>query len=132
VRRAEPLRWKRIAQSYMRVVELLERFVQDPPARLAPAIDALRWQIADQGLRIFHQTRRMPDDAERAAVYEEMRVRGTDRLILRNARGFRQAQRALRRIAEMRLALATRQLLSFDAERLWPSFARGLRPPRAP
>src|SRR5258706_1033964 len=125
VRQAPPSRWKQIAQSYMSVVEVLERFHQEHAARLAPAMAELHWQLADQGLRIFHQTRHMaaPDQL---AMFEEMRRRGTDRLILANARAWRQVWRVAKRLAWMRLAL------SAEAWRRAAFFAPALRRHRAP
>jgi len=132
VRRFDALRWKRLAQSHIKVLEQLERLNAEHAARLGAALPVLRWQIADQGMRIFHQTRRMPEAGERVAVYEEMRARGIDRLILRNARGAGQTWRALRRLGEMHLALAAHRLLGADAERLSHLFARAPRRRRAP
>ena len=119
--RADPTRWKLIARSYMTVIEVLERFNERHARLLAPVMEELRWQIADQGLRIFHQTRRLSDLAEKLALLAEMKARNLDRLILRNARGARQTWRALKRLGRMYVLLAARfgahaarQLLTLD------------------
>ena len=101
----DPGRWKLIARCYIGVLEALAELNRAHAARLRPVLDKLRWQIADQGLRIFHQVRRLPALADRIALFREMRARGTDRLIRKNATGYTQKRRALGRLAYMYLVL---------------------------
>jgi len=101
----DPGRWKLIARSYIGVLDALSELNREHAARLRPVLGKLRWQITDQGLRIFHQVRRLPALADRVALFREMRVRGTDRLIRENASGYTQKRRAFSRLAYMYLVL---------------------------
>jgi heptose III glucuronosyltransferase len=115
-RAPDPKRWNLIARSYMRVVEVLSEFNRNHAERLAPAMRGLRWQITEQGLRIFHQIRRLPAFADRLAALREMRRRGTDRLIRENAVGYSQKRRVLKRFAHMYLVLALSAFVLPDSE----------------
>ena len=126
-RPADRKRWVVIARCYMRVLEALQQLNSQYAARTAPLIEELRWQIADQGLRIFHQTRRLEDLAEEAVLFREMRVRGTDRLIRDNAMGFAQKRRVLKRLAYMYMALAASFVLSLPVAGLDEASERELR-----
>ena len=131
-RPANVLRWKMIARCYMRVIETLEQFNQEQSRLLAPVMEELRWQIADQGLRIFHQTAHLPAFAERVMLFAEMKKSGLDRLLLRNARGPGQKWRALKRVSRMYLALAAAQAFMPVAGPPGSSSSRARRPLPAP
>lgn len=85
-----------LARCYMRVVEELHQHLLANMASTA-LCDALRWQLANEGLGIYHEIHYLPKLWQRCVLYRELRRRKIDRLIQQHAVTGRQRWRARKR-----------------------------------
>ena len=94
---------KRIVDSYVRILDSLQ--VDLDMKYPDKVMKALHFQIADQGLGIFHYIEKMPTRNDRINLYKLMYRHGTLRKIFRSSKNGMHRRRCLRRGAFMYLKL---------------------------